>query len=94
MNQHVRPNNIPASGEQEVENQINDILRKGVNRSSKSPWSFLLVIVKKKNNQIRICTDNCSLNAIKVKNKFPLPKIDEILSRLNGNKCFSFLDTR
>ena len=67
-----KPYRIPVSYEKEVDRQIEEMLQQGVIRHSKSPWSFPLVIVKKKCGTLRLCVDYRPLNAITVKDKHPL----------------------
>lgn len=65
----------------------------GVIEESQSPWVFPAVMVKKKDGSIRFCIDYRKLNAVTIKNSYPLPRIDDILDRLSGNS-FSNLDLK
>ncbi|CAR64332.1 YALI0E14388p2 [Yarrowia lipolytica CLIB122] len=76
----------------EVDKQVNDLLERGIIRPSKSPYSAPLVIVKKKGGELRICTDYRALNELTTKDRFPLPRIDDILDCLDGADTFSKFD--
>ena len=78
----------------ELENQLNDLLQKGYIRPSKSPWGAPVLFVKKKDGSLRLCVDYRSLNKLIVKNKFPLPRVDDIFDHLHGAKVFSKIDLR
>jgi transposase InsO family protein len=81
---HVRP---------VVEEHINDMLRYGLIRHSQSPWAAaLLVIPKKGPNSWRVCCDFRLLNERTEKFLYPLPRVDDALASLNGNRYFTALD--
>lgn len=79
---------------EELKKQIMDLLDKGFIRPSKSPFGAPIVFVKKKDGGLRMCIDYRALNKITIPNRAPLPRIDELLDRLNGAKYFSTLDLR
>ena len=68
------------------------MLEKGVIRESESEWASPVVLVKKKNGEIRFCTDYRKLNSITRRDNHPLPRIDDMLERFLGSKWFSSLD--
>ena len=68
------------------------MLEKDVIRPSKSPWACPVVLVKKKNGDIRLCVDYRKLNEVTKKDSYPLPLIEETLESLSGSKWFSTLD--
>ena len=70
------------------------MLDAGVINRSKSPWSFLVVIVDKKVGSRRFCIDFRKLNEITKKNSFPLPLTDDILALLGKAKYFTSLDLK
>ena len=78
----------------ELENQINDLLNKGYIRPSKSPWGDPVLFTKKKDGSFRLCVDYRGLNKLTIKNKFPLPRVDNIFDHLYGSKIFSKIDMR
>ena len=59
---------------------------------SKSPFSSSVLFVQKKDGTLRLCVDYPALNKITVKNKYPLPRIDDLLDQLQGSTVFSSLD--
>jgi len=71
---------------------INDLLDQGIIQPSCSPWSSPVVLIKKKNGEIRFCVDYRKLNAVTKRDNYPLPRIDDALDRLNGAKFFSSMD--
>ena len=78
----------------EMEVQIADLLRLGFIRRSKSPWAAPALFAKKKDGTLRLCIDYRKLNAVTVKNKYPLPRIDDLFDQLWGARCFSKIDLR
>ena len=78
----------------ELKKQLGDLLAKGYIRESKSPYGAPVLFVKKKDDSMRMCIDYRALNKMTIKNKYPLPRIDELLDRLLGAKYFSKIDLR
>lgn len=78
----------------ELKKQLDDLLKKGLIRPSKSPYGAPVLLVRKKDGGWRFCIDYRALNAITVKNKYPLPRVDELFDRLQGAKYFSKLDMK
>lgn len=75
-----------------IEEQISDMLRKEVIRPSQSPWSFPVVMVKKKDGTLRFCIDYRKLNRITKRDVYPLPRIDDSINALGKAKFFSIFD--
>ena len=85
-------NSIPRPLISEVKNHVEDLLnRKWISRSQSS-WSSPVVIVRKKNGEIRLCCDFRALNKKTVQDKHPLPRVQETLDSLGGSKWFTVLD--
>src|SRR3954471_16454660 len=73
----------------ELEKQIRELYRLGFIRASSSPWGAPVLFAKKKDGSLRLCIDYRRLNAMTVKNRFPMPRIDELFDMLRGAVCFS-----
>jgi hypothetical protein len=71
-----RPYHMPPKELAELKNQLQELLDKGYIRPSSSPWGCPAVFVKKKDGSLRLCVDYRPLNAVTIKNKYPLPRID------------------
>ena len=76
----------------EVKRQIEELMQKQFIRPSASPWGAPVLLVKKKDGKLRLCVDYRELNKLTVKNKYPLPRIDDLLDQLGGAKVFSKID--
>lgn len=83
---------LPVYQYEECKKQIAELLAKGFIRPSSSPYASPMLFVRKKDGTHRLCVDYRALNRITVKNKYPLPRIDELHDRLVGAKIFSKLD--
>ena len=83
---------IPANYHQEVEQQIQTMLKDGVIEESSSPWLAPAVFVRKKTGNVRICVDYQELNKRTVKDVYPLPLPDEVQGKLGVSVIFSTLD--
>ncbi|KZS05277.1 TE: Gypsy retrotransposon integrase 1-like protein [Daphnia magna] len=75
-----------------IQNQVEGILRRGVIEPSDSSWSSPVVLVKKKDGTWRFCVEYRKLHAVTVKDSYPLPRIADTLSRLEGATFFSSMD--
>jgi hypothetical protein len=78
----------------ELKKQIDELLEKGYIRPSTSPWASLVLFVEKKDGTKRMCIDYRSLNEVTVKNKYPLPRIEDLFDQLRGAIVFSKIDLR
>jgi len=78
----------------ELKKQIEDLLEKKFIRPSASPWGAPILLVKKKDGSSRLCVDYRQLNKLTIKNKYPLPRIDDLLDQLRGAVVFSKIDLR
>ncbi|KAL4379662.1 hypothetical protein GQ457_02G023920 [Hibiscus cannabinus] len=78
----------------ELNTQLQQLLDRGFIRPSTSPWGALVLFVKKKYESLRMCIDYRQLNKMTVKNKYPLPHIDDLFDQLRGASVFSKRDLR
>ncbi|GKU98441.1 hypothetical protein SLEP1_g11449 [Rubroshorea leprosula] len=78
----------------ELKIQLGELLEKGFIRSSVSPWGAPMLFVKKKDGSMRLCIDYRELNKVTVKNRYPLPRIDDLFDQLKGAQVFSKIDLR
>ena len=78
----------------ELKKQLEDMLEKGQICPSKSPYGSPILFVKKKEGTLRMCVDYRALNKITIKNRYPLPRIDELFDRLRGARYFTKIDLR
>ena len=77
----------------EMKKQLEELLEKGFIRPSSSPWGCPTIFVKK-DGTLHMCVDCCPLNAVTIKNKYPLPHIDTLFDQLACVKVFSKIDLR
>jgi hypothetical protein len=89
-----RPYLMPPKELAELKSQLQELLDKGYIRPSPSPWGCPALFVKKKDGSLRMCVDYRPLNAVTIKNKYPLPRIDVLFDQLAGAKVFSKIDLR
>ncbi|KAL0536802.1 hypothetical protein IC582_025764 [Cucumis melo] len=78
----------------ELKVQLQELLDKGFIRPSVSPWGAPVLFVKKKDGSLRLCIDYRELNKVTVKNRYPLPRIDDLFDQLQGATVFSKIDLR
>jgi hypothetical protein len=78
----------------ELKEHIIELLEKGFIRPSSSPWGAPVIFVPKKDGTQRLCMDYRALNEVTVKNKYPLPRIDDLFDQLRGACVFSKIDLR
>ena len=83
---------LPHKTKKELNVIVDDMLAGEIIRPSVSPWNSPMILVKKKDNTFRPCVDFRKLNEVTKADKFPLPKINELLHSLHGAKYFSSLD--
>ncbi|KAI3704673.1 hypothetical protein L1987_74900 [Smallanthus sonchifolius] len=78
----------------ELKKQLDELLEKGFIQPSSSPWGAPILFVKKKDGSIRMCIDYRELNKVTIKNRYPLPRIDDLFDQLQGACHFSKIDLR
>lgn len=83
---------IPPSQFEEVKQHIRKLLKNDVIRESTSPFASPIVLVRKKDNSLRLCVDYRKLNEKTIKDKFPLPRVEETFDVLHGSSMFSTMD--
>jgi acetoacetate decarboxylase len=76
----------------ESKEHIKELLEKGFIRPSSSPWRAPIIFVPKKDGTQRLCVDYHALNEVTVKNKYPLPRVDDLFDQLRGACVFSKID--
>ncbi|XP_074292562.1 uncharacterized protein LOC141619442 [Silene latifolia] len=80
---------------EELKKQLDELAEKGYIRPSVSPWGALVLFVKKKDGSLRLCVDYRELNNVTIKNRYSLPRIDDLFDQLSGKfGVFSKIDTR
>jgi hypothetical protein len=72
----------------ELKKHLQELVDKGFIRPSTSPWGCPALFIKKKDDSLRLCIYYCPLNAVTIKNKYPLPRIDVLFYQLVGAKVF------
>ena len=83
---------IPVQLQSEVRKCLDNWLKQGIIRPSKSPYASQVVIVRKKTGEIRLCVDFRKLNAISIRDSFPLPRVEEALQAVQAAVWFSSFD--
>jgi hypothetical protein len=78
----------------ELKEHLKELLEKGFIRPSSSPWGAPVIFVLKNDGTQRLCVDYHPLNEVTVKNKYPLPRIDDLFDQLRGVSMFSKIDLR
>jgi hypothetical protein len=91
---NTKPYRYSPIQKDEIELQVQEMLKSGVISHSMSPYAAPVLLVKKKDGSWRFCVDYRRLNLATIKNKFPLPIVDELLDELAGAVYFSKLDLR
>ncbi|GJZ44732.1 reverse transcriptase domain-containing protein [Tanacetum coccineum] len=79
---------------QELSNQLQELVDRGFIQPSTSPWGAPVLFVKKKDGSFRMCIDYRELNKLTVKNRYPLPRIDDLFDQLQGSSVYSKIDLR
>jgi hypothetical protein len=89
-----RPYRMAAPELAELKKQLRELQQSGFIRPSSSPWGAPVLFVEKKDKSLRMCADYRLLNEVTIKNKYPLPRIDDLFEQLKGAKYFSKVDLR
>ncbi|GKA10360.1 putative reverse transcriptase domain-containing protein [Tanacetum coccineum] len=88
------PYRLAPSEMKELAEQLQELSDKGFIRPSSSPWGAPVLFVKKKDGSFRMCIDYRELNKLTVKNRYPLPRIDDLFDQLQGSRIYSKIDLR
>ncbi|GJX93649.1 putative reverse transcriptase domain-containing protein [Tanacetum coccineum] len=88
------PYRLAPSEMKELSKQLQELSDKGFIRPSSSPWGAPVLFVKKKDGSFRMCIDYRELNKLTVKNRYPLPRIDDLFDQLQGSNIYSKIDLR
>ncbi|GKE97111.1 putative reverse transcriptase domain-containing protein, partial [Tanacetum coccineum] len=88
------PYRLAPSKMKELSEQLQELSDKGFIRPSSSPWGALTLFVKKNDRSFRMCTNYRELNKMTVKNRYPLPRIDDLFDQLQGSSVYSKKDLR
>ena len=88
----IPPYRMAPAELKELKEQLKDLLDKGFIRPSISPWGAPVLFVKKKDGSLRMCIDYRQLNKVTIKNKYPIPRIDDLFDQLQGASHFSKID--
>jgi hypothetical protein len=78
----------------ELKKQLTELQEAGYIHPSSSPWGAPVLFVQKKDGSQRMCVDYRSLNDVTVKNKYPLPRIEDLFDQMRGARVFSKIDLR
>ena len=74
--------------------ELQELLEKGFIKPSTSPWGAPVLFAKKKDKTIRLCIDYRQFNRVTIKNRYPLPRIDDLFNQLRGAQAYSKIDLR
>nr|GEY46661.1 reverse transcriptase domain-containing protein [Tanacetum cinerariifolium] len=88
------PYRLASSKMKKLSDQLQELSEKGFIRPSSSPWGAPILFVKKKDGSFRMCIDYQELNKLTVKNRYPLPRIDDLFDQLQGSSIYSKIDLR
>jgi len=90
----IAPYRMSASELGELKKQLEELLEKQFIRPSVSPWGAPVLLVKKKDGSMRLCVDYRQLNKVTIKDRYPLPRIDDLMDQLVGAEVFRKIDLR
>ncbi|KAM0011412.1 putative nucleotidyltransferase, Ribonuclease H [Helianthus debilis subsp. tardiflorus] len=88
------PYRLAPTEMKELKTQLDELLAKGFIKPSSSPWGAPVLFVKKKDGSMRLCIDCRELNKVTIKNRYPLPRIDDLFDQLQKASYFSKIDLR
>ncbi|MCO5602208.1 hypothetical protein L7F22_056337 [Adiantum nelumboides] len=88
------PYRVSQAQQEEIMSQVNELVQKGMVRPSSSPFCSPVSLVHKKDGSYRMCVDYHALNKLTVKNRFPVPRIEDLFDKLQGATYFSRMDLK
>ncbi|GJX24233.1 putative reverse transcriptase domain-containing protein [Tanacetum coccineum] len=88
------PYRLAPTEMEELSNQLKELQDKGFIRPSSSPWRAPVLFIKKKDGYFRMCINYKELNKLTIKNRYPLPRVDDLFNQLQGSRYFSKIDLR
>ncbi|MCO5561695.1 hypothetical protein L7F22_015318 [Adiantum nelumboides] len=88
------PYRVSQAQQEEIMRQVNELVEKGMVRPSSSPFCSPVLLVHKKDDTYRMCVDYRALNKITIKNRFPVPRIEDLFDKLQGSTYFSRIDLK
>lgn len=88
------PRRLSIHERNEVEKITQDLLSRRIIRHSSLPYASPIVLVKKKNGELRMCVDYRAINKLTIRDNYPLPLIEDCIEYLDGKRCFSLLDLK
>ncbi|MCO5586273.1 hypothetical protein L7F22_040212 [Adiantum nelumboides] len=88
------PYRVSQAQQEEIMRQVNELVEKGMVRPSSSPFCSPVLLVQKKDGTYRMCIDYRALNRITIKNRFPVPRVEDLFDKLQGSTYFSRIDLK
>ncbi|MCO5595762.1 hypothetical protein L7F22_049810 [Adiantum nelumboides] len=88
------PYRVSQAQQEEIMRQVNELVEKGMVRPSSSPFCSPLLLVQKKEGTYRMCVNYRALNRITIKNRFPVPRVEDLFDKLQGSTYFSRIDLK
>ncbi|MCO5546749.1 hypothetical protein L7F22_000185 [Adiantum nelumboides] len=88
------PYRVSQAQQVEIMRQVNELVEKGMVRPSSSPFCSPVLLVQKKDGAYRMCVDYRALNRITIKNRFPVPRVEDLFDKLQGSTYFSRIDLK
>ncbi|MCO5578787.1 hypothetical protein L7F22_032633 [Adiantum nelumboides] len=88
------PYRVSQAQQEEIMRQVNELVDKGMVRPSSSPFCSPVLLVQKKDGTYRMCVDYRALNRITIKNRFPVPRVEDLFDKLQGSTYFSRIDLK